>query len=313
MTVTYERPHGIMFHHFHDKKHIKGQGAISQDDLSQIIEYYQRGHSILPAQEWFERANLRQLKKNDVCLTFDDALLCQYEVALPVLEHYGLTAFWFIYSSVVTGGTENLEIYRKFRTVFFDDIADFYQEFFRTVAHSRYQKTVEVSLKQFSVDEYLSNFPFYTDEDRRFRYVRDIALGVEAYNEIVETMMREQKIDMDNFTNDLWMKDQHVVDLHSKKHIIGLHSHTHPTALSALTTQAQRDEYQKNYHTLNQLLNSAPEAMSHPCNSYNQDTIRILNELEIKIGFRSNMEENHSSNLEFPREDHANVMGRIAA
>lgn len=313
MTISNDRPHGIMFHHFYDEQHVKGQGAISQDELGQIIEYYQRKHCILPAKEWFDRATHEKLRKNEICLTFDDALLCQYEVALPVLEHYGLTAFWFVYSSVVTGGTENLEIYRKFRTVFFDDIEDFYQSFFLTVEHSQYQKSVEVSLQNFSVAEYLKNFPFYTDEDRRFRYVRDIALGVKAYNEILELMMQDQNIDMNEFTNDLWMKDRHVIDLHSKNHMIGLHSHTHPTALSALTTEAQRNEYLKNYDTLNQLLDSAPEAMSHPCNSYNNETIQILNELEIKVGFRSNMEENYSSHLEFPREDHANVMERIAA
>lgn len=313
MTAAYDRPHGLMFHHFYNEQHIKGQGAISQEELSQIIEYYQRDHRILPAKDWFDRAEQGTLGKNEICLTFDDALLCQYEVALPVLEHYGLTAFWFVYSSVVSGGTENLEIYRKFRTVFFDDIEDFYQSFFQTVKDSPYQKTVEESLKDFSVNEYLKNFPFYTNEDRRFRYVRDIALRVEAYNVIIETMMQEQKIEMDEFTSDLWMKDHHVVDLHAKNHIIGLHSHTHPTALAALPKESQRAEYTQNFSTLNQLLNAAPKAMSHPCNSYNTETIQILNDLEIKIGFRSNMEENYPSHLEFPREDHANVMERMAA
>ncbi len=302
-----------MFHHFYDEKHIKGQGAISQDELAQIIEYYQRQHCILPALEWLDKASQGKLANNEVCLTFDDALLCQYEVALPVLEHFGLSAFWFVYSSVITGGTEKLEIYRKFRTVFFDHIDDFYQSFFSTVKSSSYHRAVENAFKNFSADQYLSQFPFYTDADKRFRFARDKALGVEAYNEILNRMMQDQNIDLQEFTHDLWMKSDHVVDLHSKNHIIGLHSHTHPTALAALAADAQRDEYQTNYDTLNQLLNSAPETVSHPCNSYNADTIQILNDLEIKIGFRSNMAEHEASNLEFPREDHANIMGRIAA
>ena len=49
MTVAYDRPHGLMFHHFYDEQHIKGQGAISQEDLIRIIEFYQQDHSILTA------------------------------------------------------------------------------------------------------------------------------------------------------------------------------------------------------------------------------------------------------------------------
>ena len=302
-----------MFHHFYDTKHIKGQGAISQDELAQIIEYYQRKHQILPASEWLEKASCGKLSKNDVCLTFDDALQCQYEVALPVLESFDLSAFWFVYSSVITGGIENLEIYRKFRTVFFDSIEDFYQSFFLTVKSSQYHQAVESSFNNFSADQYLSQFPFYTEADKRFRYARDIGLGVEAYNEILSIMIRDQKIDLQEFTSDLWMNDHQVVDLHSKEHIIGLHSHTHPTALASLAAKDQRSEYETNYDTLTKLLNSAPVSMSHPCNSYNDDTIQILNDLEIQLGFRSNMKEHPLTSLEFPREDHANIMERIAA
>ncbi|QDT41822.1 Polysaccharide deacetylase [Gimesia alba] len=292
---------------------MKGQGAISYNELAQIIEHYQREHHILPAKEWFEKASKGSLAKNEVCLTFDDALLCQYEVALPVLEAFDLTAFWFVYSSVITGGTENLEIYRKFRTVCFDNIDHFYQSFFRMVASSQYNETVERSLKIFFADQYLSQFPFYTEEDKRFRFVRDMALGVKAYNEILDLMIQDHKIDLQDFTNDLWMKDQHVVELHSKDHLIGLHSHTHPTALASLAAEDQRSEYQTNYDTLTKLLCAAPVSMSHPCNSYNDDTIQILNDLEIQLGFRSNMKEHPLTSLEFPREDHANIMERIAA
>jgi hypothetical protein len=49
-------------------------------------------------------------------------------------------------------------------------------------------------------------------------------------------------------------------------------------------------------------------AMSHPCNSYNQATLEILRELGITLGFRANMASGFSSELELPREDHANLV-----
>ena len=30
--------------------------------------------------------------------------------------------------------------------------------------------------------------------------------------------------------------------------------------------------------------------MAHPCGSYNDDSLKVLKELEIKIGFKSNMD-----------------------
>jgi len=47
-------PHGIIFHHFYDKKHVKGQGAISAQQLEHIIEHY--GNRLLSANEWFSKA-----------------------------------------------------------------------------------------------------------------------------------------------------------------------------------------------------------------------------------------------------------------
>lgn len=302
-----------MFHHFHNEKHIQGQGAISADELAQIIEYYLESHRILPAREWLEKANQGTLDDHEACLTFDDALLCQYEVALPVLQHFNLTAFWFVYSSVITGGNEKLEIYRKFRTVCFETINDFYRCFYKTISESPYQSAVATALKGFIPEEYLKQFPFYTEPDRQFRFVRDQVLGPNIYTEVLDLMMQAEKIDLPEFTSDLWMNEQQVIDLHAQQHVIGLHSHTHPTALSALDADGQRVEYQTNFETLNRILRVAPDTVSHPCNSYNAETLKILRDLQIKVGFRSNMAEQQISQLEFPREDHANIMEKMAA
>ena len=48
--------------------------------------------------------------------------------------------------------------------------------------------------------------------------------------------------------------------------------------------------------------------MSHPCNSYNNDTLEILTNFNIEIGFRANMKTAFNSNLEIPRIDHAEIL-----
>ncbi|WP_262422821.1 hypothetical protein [Brevundimonas denitrificans] len=83
----------------------------------------------LSPQDWTERALAGRLGPDDLCLTFDDALLCQSEIAAPVLKAYGLTGFWFVYSSVLEGRSERLELYRHFRSTRFGDVDEFYAAF----------------------------------------------------------------------------------------------------------------------------------------------------------------------------------------
>src|SRR5579863_2678016 len=89
------RPHGIVFHELHNGQHPSGERALSRSMFANIIE--QIGPKrILPARQWMQCALTATLRPTDVCLTFDGGLRCQYDVALPVLRFYGLTAFWFI-------------------------------------------------------------------------------------------------------------------------------------------------------------------------------------------------------------------------
>ena len=304
-AVAASKPHGLMFHHFYDERHVKGQGAISAEQLDAILRDYR--HRLLPAQEWLDRALSDRLCEGDVCITFDDALRCQYEVALPVLEQHDLTGFWFVYSSVLDGGLEKLEIYRKFRTVYFSAADDFYRTFFAAVDQSRYADLVQEALVGYDHDNW-RHFPFYTPGDTRFRYIRDTALGRDRYDEVMRQIMQTYHIDFEEFSADLWMEPQHVRDLCDRGHVIGLHSHSHPTDMGQRTPAEQRFEYETNFQFLRQLIGSAPVAASHPCNSYNDETISLLRSLGIQLGFRANMADHQFSMLEFPREDHANIV-----
>jgi peptidoglycan/xylan/chitin deacetylase (PgdA/CDA1 family) len=303
--------HGLMFHHFHDTlDHAPSQGSIDGDQLAQIIRDTGRGR-ILPAMEFLDRAIAGKLADHHVCLTFDDNLLCQYDVAVPVLEDFGLTAFWFVYTSVMQGNIERLEIYRNFRNTQFGAVDDFYAAFFIRVYESEFGRRTEAALRAFEPSRYLTGFPFYTEADRRFRYVRDEVLGADAYAWAMDAMMRDAHYDVRDVAKQLWMANEEIVSLHHAGHVIGLHSHTHPTRMERLSEDDQRYEYKANHSHLTSVLGEPPLAMSHPCNSYNATTLEILKSLDIKLGFRANMQMNGSfGGLEIPREDHANLVRR---
>lgn len=302
------RAHGIMFHHFHDGvKHVKCQGSISDTELDDLISYYETDHRILSADEFYNKALNDCLDPCDVCLCFDDGLLCQYEIAYPILKDRNIKAFWFVYTSPLGGGSEKLEIYHHFRFSKFPTIDDFY--------HAFYEIGCTISGFQMMYDsdkayEYKIREAYYTENDRRFRYVRDRFLTGGQYDQVMNEMMRRSGYQIEDHLDILWMNKDHINTLHKSGHMIGLHSHTHPTILGDMSETEQRFEYYENKRIIESLMGDEVVAVAYPCNSYNTDTINIMEELGINIGFRANMANFFlkSPILEIPRADHADIV-----
>ena len=118
-----------MFHHFHnDINHKKFQGSISKSQFIKIIKFFGRKNIIDP-KELIEGVN--EKNKNKVCITFDDGLLSQYDIAVPVLDEYQIKAFFFPHTSIFSNSVDYLETYRYFRVNYFDNINNFYSSFFQ--------------------------------------------------------------------------------------------------------------------------------------------------------------------------------------
>jgi peptidoglycan/xylan/chitin deacetylase (PgdA/CDA1 family) len=301
--------HGLMFHHFHDCQHPKNQGAISRDDFERILDRY--GNRILTASDWLARSNANHLSPENVCVTFDDALRCQIDVALPVLRERGMTAFWFVYSSVFEGKIDRLELFRYFRTVKFKNF-DSYCDAFISAASGMYPQKLSSRLDRAKIEQHLAEYSFYSFNDRLYRYVRDRILVPTEYDLVLRAMMSNTGFDIEAAKPKLCMTEADIKLLAESNHEIGLHSYSHPTYIEGLTSAEQRDEYERNHRHLEETLGKRPLSMAHPCNSYNADTLSILDHLGVEIGFRANLAHGPAmSRFEIPREDHANIMAAM--
>ena len=316
MTFSYSQfavsrdAHGIMFHHFHGGGHPVVQGSIGADQLASMLDFLGGHQRILDARLWMEKALAGSLEANDLCLTFDDSLLCQKEVAAPLIKALGFTGIFFVNSSVFQGGLEPLEIYRAFRTRHFENVDAFYQQFFLMVEESPSRDVYRKAIKDFQPEKYLTELPFYSDEDRKFRFVRDKVLAPPAYNHLMDSMI-EATTSIKTLSESLWMNDDHLRDLTNEGHLIGLHSYTHPTTLAEMPPEAQKSEYHYNFEHLEGLLGTSPQAVAHPCNSYDATTLELLRGLGVEIGFRRNMTRLGGTGLEYLREDHANILAMM--
>ena len=306
-----ETPHGIMFHHFHSSQHSTSQGSISEIDLENIIDYLTKKFNLLNAEDFTKKISNNTLNQKDICFTFDDALLCQYDIALPILEKKGIQAYFFIYTSIFSNKPDRLEIFRFFRNNYYNNIDEFYEHFF-TFFNINHPKLYEKSFKFVKSSGYLSNFKFYSVNDRLFRYLRDNILTKDSYENYMFKLMLEKNAKINDIAPKLWINKEQLLNIKNKNHIIGLHSHNHPTMMHKLSYKQQQKEYDENYEYLLKNLSCEPSSVSHPCGNYNKITLDILNNKGITVGFRSNMHKlNNITRLEIPREDHMNILKEI--
>ena len=305
--MTHLVSHSVMFHHFHNHYHPRSQGSLSETDFRDLLLWLRKKYTLVGASEYSKKLLSGTLSASDICLSFDDALKCQYDIAIPILEEFGLDAFFFVYSSVFSDSPDFLEIYRLFRTINFADIDSFYSDFFEIIEQL---DTGEYKKQKFAYQSmnYLSAFPFYSENDKWFRYIRDQYLGPIRYKEIMSKMMLIHGFNVEDAKKNIWMSEDDLKTIDEMQHVVGLHSYSHPTQMSKLKLEDQDREYSKNYRHLSDLLDHPIQSMSHPCGDYNNDTLEILKRIGISIGFRSSMSVKEiKSSLEIPREDHANV------
>jgi peptidoglycan/xylan/chitin deacetylase (PgdA/CDA1 family) len=129
----------------------------------------------------------------------------------------------------------------------------------------------------------------------------------------MEEIMLDLNVSVEEIAKELWLTNFHIRKLNKEDHNIGMHSYDHPFTLSALSLEKQKEQYKKNARHIMRICKKEITAMSHPLNSYNDDTLGILNEMKIKCGFRSNMsppsrKKINPNSLEIAREDITNIL-----
>lgn len=309
--------HGVMFHHFHDfKNYKKSQGSISQNQFLKIIKFIGK-KNIINADKFIYKVNKNNLRKNEVCITFDDGLKCHFDIIFPLLKKLNIKAFFFIYTSVLGNKPDLLEVFRYFRTFYYRKIDDFYTDFFLLFSKTKmnYLKIKKIEKKNIFKNKKV--FPFYSDNDILFRILRDKYLNKKSYEKIMIDLMKKKNFAYKKVIKKLFLSSSQILELSKAGHIIGLHSHTHPTKIANLSYDKQKFEFIKNKKILTKKIKKNIISMSHPCGSYNHHTKKILKDLKIQIGFRSNLKrENKTSKInnsiyEIPREDHANIIASM--
>lgn len=258
---------GVNLHHFHNEKStIKYQGSIEENQFYRIVESLKKDFSLISPVEWITRAKNNELNEKHRCLTFDDNIKSQIDIALPILDNLNIKAFFFIYTGMYRGSLPRLELYRLFRIKFFENFDVFFQEF------------LEILIKEFPFDketifsnfpnQYLIQYEFYSYNERVFRYVRDEILSESEYIGLMDSLILNY-VPLEDLSKSIWMTEKDIQFLSTQGHEIGLHSVTHPTNMARFSDKSQYLEYSQNKEHLEQISGSEIRSIAieeHACN-----------------------------------------------
>jgi len=310
---------GVMFHHFHDnKKNLKSQGSISKFDLLKIIKYIGVKNILTPF-EFQKKIRMNRLKKGESVLTFDDGIKSQVNVALPILNRYNLKAFFFVNSSVFSNKKCKLELYRHIRNNEFKSVEDFYKMFF-SLLNEKYKKIIfdKNILNNPQMNKKL--FPYYTDNDIRFRVLRDNFLPQKEYENIMLKIIKLKKLKANQIYSKVYFSKNDLKKIHREGHVIGLHSFSHKDKIELLSKKEKHNEYRKDINNLSNILGINKDkifSMSHPNGSFDTHILKYLKKKKISIGFMQvqktyykldNKIKKFYKNLMLPREDHSIIL-----
>jgi peptidoglycan/xylan/chitin deacetylase (PgdA/CDA1 family) len=284
----------IMFHNFHNKISPKfGQGSISEEKLINIIEKIGR-ENILDVDEWLEKYNNCELKKNQVCLTIDDGLKCQFKVALPVLKKYNIKAGWYIYTNPINEKYEFIDIYKYFCGIYYNNFEELYSDFYNYIEKNKFNNAKQ----KFDKSNYLDQFNFYSYNDKLFRYIRDIILDKDEFKNIILEMIKTKNLNVNDLIKNIWMTEDEIKEL-AKTQLIGVHSCNHPIRMDLVDEKQQYNEYNDCKNHLEKLINKNIYTLSYPCGRYNNDTFKICKQINIKYAFISYLTEIDIENKHF--------------
>ena len=269
-----------------------------------MLNRLQKSYMIVPPQQFLEDFRRGKGNQTELCICFDCGLKSQYDIAYPVLDALGMKAFWFLYTSVFENGVVSVEQYHHFRFSCFETIDRFYSAFFQ-VASVELGERFEKGCRDFQKYGYLNWAPFYTEEDRLYKFLRDRVMTGEEFDGILHVMMEEAGYNVEDYRQVLWLNRDEVRHLAETGHIIGMHTHTHPNEIGRLSYEEQLWEYGTCQNILQEITGQNITTMSHPCNSYNSNTLRVLEKLGVEAGFRADRDPRFHSKYEIPRIDHA--------
>ena len=282
----------LMYHRVADLETDPWELAVSPANFEAQIAYLNRKYKVLSVEELAHQLQKGKIASDSVCITFDDGYKDNVEAARPILEKYSCPATFFIATKYLT-----------------DQQPYWWDELEHIILHSpRLSSVLEIN-----INGELFSFPFEGEEiltkkqiqqHQRWTWAEEPPtrrcaayfsiwekLKPLPFLQIQETLTQLKRVVQEaspNATAHFPMTLDQLKDLaQNPLFTIGLHTDTHP-ALKFHSRVVQLTELHENRRQLETLLNRRIGTLSYPYGIYDDNTLSIADELNLKLAFTTN-------------------------
>ena len=282
MGIKKKENYGILFHHFHSKnKFYSSPGSLTKKKFNDFISKYK--NQIQNPNNFF-----LDLKKKKICLTFDDGLKCQKDIALPILKKYNIKACFFVPTSNFSKNFLSSETIRYLKYKIFKSSNTFYKYFFEIFKKTKYlSKLNKVNYSKLEKN-IKKHSPYYTKLDIQHKILRDFVLSEAIYKKIIFRVLKKKNCNIEKINKKLLMSKKDIVKLAKEGHEIGLHSHSHSFKFYKLSYKNEFIEFNKNKLILENLIKKRITTASFPFGYKTKKSYKILKNLKIDYAFNKN-------------------------
>lgn len=158
----------------------------------------------------------------------------------------------------------------------------------------------ELHIKYESKIDYLHQYPWYTEEDRFIRYVRDYLIGHYKFDLLVEDLF-STIYDEAVFVEEHYLSWSDIDQL-SKHHDIGSHGYYHATE------GFQVDDITRSASLLSRKIGTISSCYSYPNGKYDKDVINLLQGYGFKMAFTTDPRMLCEKPFEIGRIDQTNIL-----
>jgi len=279
----------LMYHRINDIRVDPWQLAVNPQNFDEQLQVLKKKYKVIQVVELAEQIKKGRISSNQVCITFDDGYLDNYENAKPLLQKYNCPATFFIASHFIV--SQQSYWWDELQSIILETPA--LPQNFSIAIHT---ETLTYNLENngiLSEDQKQKHekwiWPATPPTQRAALYLAlwermkplpldEIVSILISLNEIA--LIGSKKQSTGSSMNAVQLKDLSDEPLFK----IGLHTATHPD-LSSHSIEFQKNEICKNKEGLEHICDHVIDTISYPYGAHNPDTISVVSDLRLQSAF----------------------------
>ena len=255
---------------FHYVKPFSNYHHFNSDEFEKTIIKLMNNHHIISLKDLQEG----NTSDNSIMLTFDDGTQDHYKYVYPILKKYNLSGLFFIPSSIYTKKMLDIQIIHQLLEK--ESIKVLYEDLEQEL------KNRKIDITKLVIDKNLDN-----QKTATFKQLLQSKLPYTIRTELLELF--QKKYNISNDVKNTYISISELKEMKKNGMYFGIHTVSHPH-LDTLSQKEQEKEIRNNMDNLldSNLIEENLISIAFPYGSFNEDTIKIMKELNIKYGFKVN-------------------------